>query len=174
MSQVNAHSAQRAVSVISCRCGPSWPLSVVARVERFLTLSVKRDSAGTGSAAPHRHEIMLCGVSYTYPGSDRAAVDRVDLRISHRFSSVRSADRIYVVESGRIVESGCHNDLMASEGRIWSCSNYKSAPTCSQPHSSQPSRFSSCVPVSAANGGPHGTTAVYTGTRSTKSASRWN
>jgi ATP-binding cassette subfamily B protein len=36
--------------------------------------------------------------------------------ISHRFSSVRSADRIYVLHDGRLVEDGSHDELMASGG----------------------------------------------------------
>jgi ATP-binding cassette, subfamily B, bacterial len=36
--------------------------------------------------------------------------------ISHRFSSVRSADRIYVMHEGRMVEEGSHDELMAEEG----------------------------------------------------------
>ena len=36
--------------------------------------------------------------------------------ISHRFSSVRSADRIYVLHEGRVVEEGSHAELMEREG----------------------------------------------------------
>jgi ATP-binding cassette subfamily B protein len=38
------------------------------------------------------------------------------LLISHRFSSVRSADRIYVLEGGRITEHGTHDALMRAGG----------------------------------------------------------
>lgn len=41
---------------------------------------------------------------------------RTVLLISHRFSTVRHADRIYVLASGRIVEQGSHAALMAAEG----------------------------------------------------------
>ena len=37
--------------------------------------------------------------------------------ISHRFSTVRMADRILVLEDGRIVEEGSHRDLVALSGR---------------------------------------------------------
>lgn len=37
--------------------------------------------------------------------------------ISHRFSSVRRADRIVVVEDGHMVEEGSHHDLMATDSR---------------------------------------------------------
>src|SRR5213593_2787323 len=39
------------------------------------------------------------------------------LLISHRFSSVRSADRIYVLHEGRVVEQGTHDELMSLGGR---------------------------------------------------------
>ena len=37
--------------------------------------------------------------------------------ISHRFSTVRHADRIVVIERGEVVEQGSHDELMASGGR---------------------------------------------------------
>lgn len=38
------------------------------------------------------------------------------LLISHRFSTVRSADRIYVLSGGRVAESGTHEELMVAGG----------------------------------------------------------
>jgi ABC-type multidrug transport system fused ATPase/permease subunit len=45
------------------------------------------------------------------------AKDRSALIISHRFSTVRMADRIAVLDGGRIIELGTHAELLALSGR---------------------------------------------------------
>lgn len=48
---------------------------------------------------------------------DRAALNRTTVTIAHRLSSLRKCDWIFVVEDGRIRESGTHADLIARGGR---------------------------------------------------------
>jgi ATP-binding cassette subfamily B protein len=45
------------------------------------------------------------------------ARERITILISHRFSTVRMADQIAVLDRGRIVEIGSHEDLMKLDGR---------------------------------------------------------
>jgi ATP-binding cassette, subfamily B, bacterial len=43
--------------------------------------------------------------------------DKTLILVSHRFSTVRNADRILVIEDGRIVEQGSHDELVEQAGR---------------------------------------------------------
>jgi len=48
---------------------------------------------------------------------DALSADRTTITIAHRLSTVRGADQIVVLDSGRTVERGTHEELLRSGGR---------------------------------------------------------
>jgi ATP-binding cassette subfamily B protein len=48
---------------------------------------------------------------------ERIMIDRTVFIIAHRLSTVRRADKIIVLEQGKVVESGSHDELLAKAGR---------------------------------------------------------
>ncbi len=45
--------------------------------------------------------------------------DNITIYISHRLSATKTADRIYLLENGRITEEGIHSDLMNMQGKYY-------------------------------------------------------
>ena len=58
---------------------------------------------------------MSLGADSSAEAVEQGGQDRI--AVSHRFSTVRRADRIVVVADGRVVEDGSHDALMRAAGR---------------------------------------------------------
>jgi ATP-binding cassette, subfamily B, bacterial len=65
---------------------------------------------------------------------------RAVLLVSHRFSSVRSADRIYVLHEGEVIEEGPHDSLMAAKGHYAELFSLQAAAYLDQPEDEMPER----------------------------------
>ena len=51
--------------------------------------------------------------------------DRTTIVIAHRLSTIRKADQILVIEAGRIVERGTHDELITQQGRYYDLYTYQ-------------------------------------------------
>jgi ATP-binding cassette subfamily B protein len=54
---------------------------------------------------------------YAAAAREPDAQGRITVLVSHRFSTLRMADLIVVLDGSRVVESGSHEQLMARQGR---------------------------------------------------------
>ena len=57
---------------------------------------------------------------------DKAQQGRTSITIAHRLSTIKNSEQIYVVEKGRIVEHGTHDQLISKRStyfKLWNSSS---------------------------------------------------
>ena len=94
--------------------GGQWQVLALGRaLLREAPLLLVFDEPTATLDAPTEHALVERLVAAARAGETRGTVTLV---VSHRFSTVRMADRIVVLDAGRVRESGSHEALMAAGG----------------------------------------------------------
>jgi ATP-binding cassette subfamily B protein len=89
--------------------GGEWQRLALARI-MYRDADIWILDEPTSSLDPEAEAVIFAELKENLKG-------RIGIVISHRFSTVRIADRIAVVADGRITELGTHEELIAAEGR---------------------------------------------------------
>ena len=121
----------RLASGLDTQLGPTWPDGVEVSFGQWQKLALSRGfmrdqplvlvldeptaalDAETEHAIFERYAEALRGSAGT---DQEPANGRISILVSHRFSTVRMADLIVVLDGARVVETGSHEELMAAGG----------------------------------------------------------
>jgi ATP-binding cassette subfamily B protein len=117
----------RLASGLDTQLGPTWPGGVELSFGQWQKLSLARgfmrdqplllilDEPTAALDAETEHALFE---RYADAARDAGASDgRITILVSHRFSTVRMADLIVVLDGARLVEFGTHDELMAKNGQ---------------------------------------------------------
>jgi ATP-binding cassette, subfamily B, bacterial len=124
LTKANAGFAERLPEGVETQLGLSWQGGVDLSGGEWQKLALARAmlrtdpllmvlDEPTAALDPQTEHALFEQVA---AGAREARSGRVTLLISHRFSTVRMADRIIVLDKGRVVEQGSHDDLVVRNG----------------------------------------------------------
>ncbi|WP_020519513.1 ABC transporter ATP-binding protein [Catelliglobosispora koreensis] len=111
-------------SGLDTQLGPSWPGGVEVSFGQWQKLALARgfmrdeplllvlDEPTAALDAETEHALFE-----RYASAARSSSGRITLLVSHRFSTVRMADLIVVLDGSRVAEVGSHEELMAKGGQ---------------------------------------------------------
>jgi ATP-binding cassette subfamily B protein len=119
----------RLASGLETQLGPTWPEGVEVSFGQWQKLALARgfmrdeplllvlDEPTAALDAETEHALFERYASGARgDGNGHAATGRITILVSHRFSTVRMADLIVVLDGAHVVEVGSHEDLMAKGG----------------------------------------------------------
>jgi ATP-binding cassette subfamily B protein len=113
-------------SGLETQLGPTWPGGVDVSFGQWQKLALARgfmrdeplllilDEPTAALDAETEHALFE---RYAAAARDHGGSGRLTLLVSHRFSTVRMADLIVVLDGARVVETGTHEELTAAGGR---------------------------------------------------------
>jgi len=122
----------RLASGLDTQLGPTWPGGVELSFGQWQKLALARgfmrdeplllvlDEPTAALDAETEHALFeryAAAAHGTGPGTGKTASGRITILVSHRFSTVRMADLIVVLDGARLVEVGSHEELMAASGQ---------------------------------------------------------
>jgi ATP-binding cassette, subfamily B, bacterial len=117
---------ERLPAGLDTQLGPTWPNGVDLSFGQWQKLALARgfmrdrplllvlDEPTAALDAETEHALFQ---RYAAAARESDATGRVTVLVSHRFSTVRMADVIVVLDGARVVETGSHDQLMALGGR---------------------------------------------------------
>jgi ATP-binding cassette, subfamily B, bacterial len=118
---------ERLTSGLETQLGPNWPEGVDVSFGQWQKLALARgfmrdeplllvlDEPTAALDAETEHALFERYAAATH--NSRALDGRITILVSHRFSTVRMADLIVVLDGARLVEFGTHEDLLARGGQ---------------------------------------------------------